>query len=48
MYFPEANILVPRRIDPDSGTPAFKSIGARLVVDRQATAEKETTLRTAQ
>jgi anaerobic selenocysteine-containing dehydrogenase len=48
MYFPEANILVPRRIDPDSGTPAFKSIGARLVLDRQAPAEKETTLRSAQ
>ena len=31
MYYPEANVLVPRRIDPSSGTPAFKSIPARLV-----------------
>jgi molybdopterin-dependent oxidoreductase alpha subunit len=30
MYYPEANVLVPRRIDPDSGTPAFKSIAARI------------------
>ena len=26
MYFPEANILVPSTIDPDSKTPAFKSV----------------------
>jgi molybdopterin-dependent oxidoreductase alpha subunit len=32
MYYPEANVLVPRRIDPASGTPAFKSVAARLVV----------------
>jgi molybdopterin-dependent oxidoreductase alpha subunit len=31
MYFPEANVLVPRRIDPRSMTPAFKSVVARLV-----------------
>ncbi len=30
MYYPEANLLVPRRIDPDSGTPAFKSVAARI------------------
>jgi molybdopterin-dependent oxidoreductase alpha subunit len=30
MYYPEANAVVPRRIDPESGTPAFKSIVARL------------------
>lgn len=30
MYYPEANVLVPRRIDPASGTPAFKSIAARI------------------
>jgi molybdopterin-dependent oxidoreductase alpha subunit len=30
MYYPEANALVPRRIDPESGTPAFKSVIARL------------------
>jgi anaerobic selenocysteine-containing dehydrogenase len=30
MYYPEANALVPRAIDPRSGTPAFKSVRARL------------------
>ena len=30
MYYPEANALVPRRIDPESGTPAFKSVLAHL------------------
>ncbi len=30
MYYPEANAIIPRRIDKDSGTPAFKSVLARL------------------
>jgi len=30
MYYPEANALVPRRLDPRSRTPAFKSVAARL------------------
>ena len=30
MYYPEANAIVPRRIDRESGTPAFKSVLARL------------------
>ena len=30
MYYPEANLLVPRAIDPDSGTPAFKSVAVRI------------------
>jgi anaerobic selenocysteine-containing dehydrogenase len=30
MYYPEANRLVPRRIDAASGTPAFKSISAHI------------------
>jgi anaerobic selenocysteine-containing dehydrogenase len=30
MYYPEANTLVPRRIDARSGTPAFKSVLARI------------------
>jgi anaerobic selenocysteine-containing dehydrogenase len=34
MYYPEANALVPRRVDPDSGTPAFKSVIARLELVR--------------
>jgi molybdopterin-dependent oxidoreductase alpha subunit len=32
MYYPEANAIVPRDIDPASGTPAFKSVAARLAV----------------
>jgi len=31
MYYPEANVLVPRTIDPRSATPAFKSATARVV-----------------
>ncbi|NUM54481.1 MAG: FdhF/YdeP family oxidoreductase [Candidatus Hydrogenedentes bacterium] len=30
MYYPEANVLVPRDIDPASKTPAFKSIEIRI------------------
>jgi molybdopterin-dependent oxidoreductase alpha subunit len=30
MYYPEANRLVPRRVDRASGTPAFKSVAARI------------------
>jgi molybdopterin-dependent oxidoreductase alpha subunit len=30
MYYPEANELVPRRVDEASGTPAFKSVVARV------------------
>jgi anaerobic selenocysteine-containing dehydrogenase len=30
MYYPEANVLVPRRLDVRSKTPAFKSVVARL------------------
>jgi anaerobic selenocysteine-containing dehydrogenase len=26
MYYPEANVLVPRDIDPESRTPAFKQV----------------------
>ncbi len=32
MYYPEANVLVPRRIDERSKTPAFKSVLARIRV----------------
>jgi molybdopterin-dependent oxidoreductase alpha subunit len=34
MYYPEANALVPRRLDPLSRTPAFKSVPARLEKNR--------------
>ncbi|MCI0452595.1 MAG: histidine kinase, partial [Candidatus Latescibacteria bacterium] len=30
MYYPEANVLIPRETDPASGTPVFKSTTARL------------------
>ena len=30
MYYPEANALVPRRVDAASGTPAFKSVLCRI------------------
>jgi molybdopterin-dependent oxidoreductase alpha subunit len=30
MYYPEANAIVPRRLDPRSRTPAFKSIAVRI------------------
>ena len=30
MYYPEANVLVPRRADPKSKTPAFKGVVVRL------------------
>ena len=30
MYCPEANVLVPRTIDPESRTPAFKSVAVRV------------------
>jgi hypothetical protein len=31
MYYPEANAIVPRRIDPKSLTPAFKSVAVRIL-----------------
>jgi anaerobic selenocysteine-containing dehydrogenase len=30
MYYPEANVLVPRTIDPQSKTPAFKNVVVRI------------------
>jgi hypothetical protein len=31
MYYPEANVLVPRRLDPVSKTPSFKGVAAKLL-----------------
>ena len=31
MYYPEANVLVERRVDPKSGTPSFKNVHVRVV-----------------
>ena len=33
MYYPEANVLVPRDVDPQSKTPAFKSVLVELVAE---------------
>ena len=30
MYYPEANVLVPRRVDPASRTPSFKCVVATI------------------
>ena len=30
MYFPEANVLVPRNLDPQSRTPAFKAVAVSI------------------
>jgi anaerobic selenocysteine-containing dehydrogenase len=34
MYFPEANVLVPRHTDPASKTPAFKGVVVRVISDQ--------------
>lgn len=31
MYFQEANVLVPGKIDPQSKTPAFKRVSVRIL-----------------
>jgi len=31
MYYPEANVLVSRQVDPDSRTPSFKNIPVRVI-----------------
>jgi len=36
MYYPEANVLVSTRVDPDSGTPAYKNVVVRVVADDRA------------
>ncbi|MGZ9083155.1 MAG: molybdopterin dinucleotide binding domain-containing protein, partial [Rhodoplanes sp.] len=37
MYYPEANVLVPRSLDPRSKTPAFKNVLVRVEAGVQAT-----------
>ncbi|MGL4555345.1 MAG: molybdopterin dinucleotide binding domain-containing protein, partial [Gemmataceae bacterium] len=36
MYLPEANVLVPTEVDPESKTPAFKSVAVTVEVPRPA------------
>jgi anaerobic selenocysteine-containing dehydrogenase len=38
MYYPEANVLVSRQLDPSSKTPAFKCVIVRLEIDQLALA----------
>ena len=33
MYYPEANILVPRNADPASRTPAFKGVVVKITAE---------------
>ena len=42
MYYPEANVLVPREVDPRSRTPAFKSVLVELVPETRAAAVEPT------
>jgi molybdopterin-dependent oxidoreductase alpha subunit len=39
MFYPEANVLVPRRLDGRSRTPAFKSVAARVAPSRGSGAD---------
>jgi molybdopterin-dependent oxidoreductase alpha subunit len=39
MYYPEANVLVPRAVDPHSKTPAFKNVLVTLAVSETAIRE---------
>jgi hypothetical protein len=34
MYYPEANILVPRNFDIKSRTPSFKSIDVKIIREK--------------
>ena len=33
MYFPEANVLISRQVDPASKTPAFKGVVVKLAAE---------------
>jgi anaerobic selenocysteine-containing dehydrogenase len=39
MYYPEANALVPRTVDPQSRTPAFKNVLVRITSEQKRVAE---------
>lgn len=41
MYYPEANILVPRDVDPQSKTPAFKAVLVTVTPNTQANGAAE-------
>ena len=37
MYYPEANVLVPRDVEPRSKTPAFKAVLVEVATETEAT-----------
>jgi molybdopterin-dependent oxidoreductase alpha subunit len=41
MYYPEANVLVPRTIDPQSKTPAFKNVLVTVTPEKSASKRTE-------
>lgn len=41
MYYPEANVLVPRGVDPYSRTPSFKCVLVRIEASRSASPRRE-------
>jgi hypothetical protein len=45
MYYPEANVLVPRDVDPRSKTPAFKSVLVEIVPESAPTVAAVASLR---
>ena len=45
MYYPEANVLVPRAVDPRSKTPAFKSVLVELLPEHSELPPPLVTLR---
>jgi molybdopterin-dependent oxidoreductase alpha subunit len=45
MYYPEANVLVPRDVDPRSKTPAFKSVLVEIVPETAPTVAAVASLR---
>lgn len=47
MYYPEANVLVPRLVDPASHTPTFKAVPIRVVASERSAEERESEPRAA-
>ena len=45
MYYPEANVLVPRAVDPRSKTPAFKAVLVELLPEHSKLSQPLVTLR---
>ncbi|MCG8605852.1 FdhF/YdeP family oxidoreductase [bacterium] len=41
MYYPEANAIVPARVDPQSRTPVFKCVSVRVYAEKEMVGESE-------